>query len=72
MFPKQAVELDHGRRTALLQKMQQMVHERTMFVPIWQLGFINGIGPRVAESSFGRIPGYPYTAPYDELAVKNA
>jgi hypothetical protein len=24
----------------------------------------------VAESSFGRIPGFPYTAPFDELALK--
>jgi peptide/nickel transport system substrate-binding protein len=72
LFPQQATELDHGRRTAILHKMQQMVHERTMFAPIWQLAFINGIGPRVAESSFGRIPGFPYTAPYEELALKGA
>jgi peptide/nickel transport system substrate-binding protein len=72
LFPQQAAELDHGRRTAILHKMQQMVHERTMFAPIWQLAFINGIGPRVAESSFGRIPGFPYTAPYEELALKGA
>ena len=70
LFPQQAAELNHDKRAALLRQMQQMVHERTIFVPIWQLGFINGIGPRVAESSFGKIPGYPYTAPYDELAIK--
>jgi peptide/nickel transport system substrate-binding protein len=72
LFPQQAVELDHGRREAILHKMQQMVHERTMFAPIWQLAFINGVGPRVTESSFGRIPGFPYTAPYEDLAVKGA
>jgi peptide/nickel transport system substrate-binding protein len=72
LFPQQAVELDHIRREAILLKMQQMVHERTMFAPIWQLAFINGVGPRVAESSFGRIPGFPYTAPYDELALKGS
>jgi peptide/nickel transport system substrate-binding protein len=72
LFPRQAAELDRGKRAAILTKMQQMVHERTMFVPIWQLAFLNGVGPRVAESSFGRIRGYPYTAPYDELALTNA
>jgi peptide/nickel transport system substrate-binding protein len=72
LFPQQAVELDHGRREAILHKMQQMVHERSIYAPIWQLAFINGVGPRVAESSFGRIPGFPYTAPYDELALKSA
>jgi len=70
LFPLQAVELDHAKRAAILNKMQQMVYEKAIYAPIWQLAFINGIGPRVAESSFGRIPGFPYTAPYDELALK--
>ena len=70
LFPQQAIEVDHARRQAILHKMQQMVHERTMYAPIWQLAFINGVGPRVAESSFGKIPGFPYTAPYEELALK--
>jgi peptide/nickel transport system substrate-binding protein len=72
LFLEQAVELDHGRREAILLKMQQMVHDRWIYAPIWQLAFINGVGPRVAESSFGRIPGFPYTAPYEELALKGA
>ena len=71
LFPHQAVEMDHAKREAILHKMQQMVHERMIYAPIWQLAFINGVGPRVAESSFGRIPGFPYTAPYDELALKD-
>jgi peptide/nickel transport system substrate-binding protein len=70
LFPQQAVEVDRARREALLHKMQQMVHERAIFAPIWQLAFINGVGPRVAESGFGHIPGFPYTAPYEELALK--
>jgi peptide/nickel transport system substrate-binding protein len=71
LYPKQAIELDHGRRAELLNKMQQLVHDKAMYVPIWQLAFINGIGPRVAESSFGSIAGFAYTAPYEDLAIKN-
>jgi peptide/nickel transport system substrate-binding protein len=70
LFHKQAGELDYKRREALLHEMQQIVYDRAIYAPIWQLAFINGIGPRVAESSFGRIPGFPYTAPFDELALK--
>jgi len=70
LMPQQAVELDHAKREAILHKMQQMVHEKSIFAPIWQLAFLNGVGPRVAESNFGRIPGFPYTAPYDDLALK--
>ena len=65
-------EGDHAKREAILHKMQQMVHEKAIFAPIWQLAFINGTGPRVGESSFGRIPGFPYTAPYEELTQKTS
>ena len=71
LFPQQAVETDRGKREALLHKMQQMMVERMIFAPIWQLAFINGVGPRVAESAFGLIAGFPYTAPYDDLALKD-
>jgi peptide/nickel transport system substrate-binding protein len=70
LFQQQAREIDYKRREAILHQMQQIVHERAIYAPIWQLAFINGVGPRVAESGFGRIPGFPYTAPYDELALK--
>ena len=72
LFPKQAAELDHKQREALLHKMQQIVYERTIYAPIWQLAFINGVGPRVGESGFGRIPRFPYTAPYEEITLKGA
>ena len=49
LFQEQAAEMDHERREVILQKMQQLLAERTIFAPIWQLAFINGVGPRVAE-----------------------
>jgi peptide/nickel transport system substrate-binding protein len=70
LFQQQAVELNYKRREAILHQMQQLVHEKAIYAPIWQLAFINGTGPRVAESGFGRIPGFPYTAPFEELALK--
>jgi peptide/nickel transport system substrate-binding protein len=70
LFLKQAVELDYKRREAILHQMQQIVHEQAIYAPIWQLAFINGVSPRVAESGFGRILGFPYTAPFEELALK--
>ena len=36
----------------------------------WELAFINGVGPRLGESSFGRIGGFPYTAPFEDLTIK--
>jgi len=70
MFKQQGAELDQKKRGAILEKMQQIVNERTMFAPIWQLAFINGIGPRVGESGFGLIARFPYTAPYEDITLK--
>jgi peptide/nickel transport system substrate-binding protein len=72
LFTEQAAEMNRGRREQILHRMQQIMHERAIYAPIWQLAFLNGVGPRVAESCFGRIPGFPYTAPYEELALQGA
>ncbi len=72
LFQQQAVEMDHKRRGAVLEKIQQIVHERTIYAPIWQLAFINGVGPRVGESGFGLIAGYPYTSPYEDITLNGA
>jgi peptide/nickel transport system substrate-binding protein len=72
LFQKQAAELDPKRREEILDKMQQIVYDRTMYAPIWQLAFINGHGPRVGESGFGLIPGFAYTAPYEDITLKQA
>ncbi len=70
LYWQQAVELNRAKREAILHRMQELVYERTIYAPIWQLAFLNGVGPRVAESGFGRIPGFPYTAPYEDITLK--
>ncbi len=72
LYRQQSVELDHAKREQILHKIQQIMVERTIFAPIWQLAFLNGIGPRVGESGFGRIPLFPYTAPYEDITLKSA
>ncbi len=72
MFEEQAAETDQKRRAVILQKIQEVVTERAIFAPIWQLGFINGAGPRVGKSGFGLIPGFAYTAPCEDIAIKGA
>jgi peptide/nickel transport system substrate-binding protein len=71
LFEKQAVELDHAKRAAVLEKIQQLVNEKALAAPIWQLAFINGHGPRVGESGFGRIPTFAYTGPYEDITIKS-
>jgi peptide/nickel transport system substrate-binding protein len=71
LFQEQAAELDKKRREVTLQKVQQLVHEKVMYAPIWQLAFINGVGPRVAESGLGLIAGHAYSAPYEDVTLKS-
>jgi peptide/nickel transport system substrate-binding protein len=70
LFQQQAVEMDRTGREAILHKIQELVYQRTIYAPIWQLAFINGVGPRVGESGFGLMAGYPYTAPYEDITIK--
>src|SRR5216110_427925 len=42
LFPQQAVELDRKKRAAILEKMQLLVYDRSIYAPIWLLGFLNG------------------------------
>jgi peptide/nickel transport system substrate-binding protein len=69
LFAQQEAELDQKQREATLHKIQQLVHERAMFAPLWQLGFLNGVGPRVKESGLGLIAGHPYSAPYEDVSL---
>jgi peptide/nickel transport system substrate-binding protein len=70
LFSEQAIETDHKKREAILQRIQQLVHEKAMLAPIWELAFLNGVGPRVAESGLGLITGHAYSAPYEDLTLK--
>jgi peptide/nickel transport system substrate-binding protein len=72
LYPMQANELDASKRAAILEKMQRLVHDKAIFAPIWLLAFLNGVGARVGESSFGRIAGFPYSAPFEDITIKGA
>ena len=71
LFPQQAVELNKQKRAAILAKMQQLVYEKAINAPIWQLGFLNGTGSRVDHSAFGDIAGFAYTAPFEDITIKS-
>jgi peptide/nickel transport system substrate-binding protein len=70
LFHEQAVELDRGKREALLHRIQQMIHERAMFAPIWDFAFLHGVGPRVEESGLGLMSNYGFSAPYEDVKLK--
>ena len=70
LFREQAAELDRGKREALLHRLQQLVHDKAMFVPIWDFAFLHGVGPRVEESGLGLLTGWGFSSPYEDVKLK--
>jgi peptide/nickel transport system substrate-binding protein len=70
LFQEQAAEMDRKRREAVLHRMQQLIHEKIVYAPIWELAFLNGVGPRVQESGLGLISGHAYSAPYEDVTLR--
>ena len=60
--------MDKKRREAMLQKIQQLVHERAMFAPIVEPALLIGVGSRMAEAP--TITGHPYISPYEDIKLK--
>ncbi|MFI5374579.1 MAG: ABC transporter substrate-binding protein [Candidatus Rokuibacteriota bacterium] len=70
LFQRQARELDRKKREGMLHQIQQIMHDRAMYVPIYELAFLWGIGPRVEEACVDHIKGFSYSAPYEDLRLK--
>jgi peptide/nickel transport system substrate-binding protein len=69
-FRTQAGERDQAKREAMLHEIQRIMHDKALFAPIWELAFLSGVGPRVAQSGLGLIPLYIYSAPYEDVRLK--
>src|SRR5437773_1880519 len=63
LFQRQARETDVKKREALIHQIQQILSERVTHVPIYELAFIWGVGPRVEEPGVNLIRSYAYSAP---------
>ena len=47
---EQALETDAEKREAMLHQIQQTLHERTRFAPIYDYIWASGVGPRVEDA----------------------
>jgi peptide/nickel transport system substrate-binding protein len=70
LFVRQGRELDAKKREALVHQIQKRIQEQVVNIPIYDLAFIWGVGPRVEESGAGLIPGFAYSAPFEDLKLK--
>ena len=70
LFERQARERDRKKRAEMLHEIQRILNDRKIFAPIWENGFIRGVGPRVEEAALSLIPFFPYSAPYEDVRLK--
>ena len=70
LYKQQARETDKKKREAQLHQIQQLLHERVRFGPIYEYIWPSGIGPRVAEPALMMINPYPWSAPLEEVRLK--
>jgi peptide/nickel transport system substrate-binding protein len=67
---EQANEMNPRVRRQILEKIQQMIHERAMFAGVIEPAFLNGVGARPAVHGLGLIKNHAYSAPYEDLKLK--
>ena len=70
LFLRQEREMDRKKREALLLQIQKVMEERQLHIPIYELAFLWGVGPRIEEAGADRVKGYPYSAPYEDMKLK--
>jgi peptide/nickel transport system substrate-binding protein len=70
LFQRQARETDVKKREALIHQIQQILRDRLTHIPIYELAFIWGVGPRVEEPGVNLIRSYAYSAPLEDLRLK--
>ena len=70
LFQRQAGETDVKKREALIHQIQQILRDRLTHVPIYELAFIWGVGPRVEEPGINLIRSFAYSGPLEELKLK--
>ena len=60
-------------RERLIAEIQQQVLDDYIFIPVYRLAFIGGLGPRVTnewDQVFGAIPQYSHLGPYEDIQLR--
>jgi len=70
LFQRQARELDKKKREEMLHQAQKILHDKVVFAPVWENGFIRGVSAKVDEPALTLIPAFPYAAPLEDLRLK--
>jgi peptide/nickel transport system substrate-binding protein len=70
LFQRQARETDVKKREALVHQIQGILRDRVIQIPIYELAFIWGVGPRVEEPGINLIRSFAYSGPLEDVRIK--
>jgi peptide/nickel transport system substrate-binding protein len=70
LFQRQLRELDVKKREAMLHQIQQILYDRVTHIPIYELAFIWGVGPRVEEPGVNLIRAFAYSGPLEDVKLR--
>ena len=70
LFLQQAGERDAKKREAILDKIQQLTIDRSMYGPIMDLRALMGIGPRVTRHTITDVWMSPFPS-YEDMEIKD-
>jgi peptide/nickel transport system substrate-binding protein len=70
LFQRQARETDPKKREAVVHQIQDLLRERVTHVPLYELAFIWGVGPRVEEPGINLIRSFAYSGPLEDVRLK--
>jgi peptide/nickel transport system substrate-binding protein len=70
LYRQQAGETDRTKRAATLRQIQELLYERVRFAAIYDYIWPSAVGPRVEEPALMLINPYPWSAPLEEVRLK--
>ena len=70
LFQRQARETDVKKRETLVHQIQDILRERVTHIPLYELAFIWGVGPRVEEPGINLIRSFAYSGPLEDVRLK--
>ena len=70
LFNAQAIEVNPRVRRAILEKMQQIIHERVLFGPMLEYAYLVSIGPRLEVDNLNVLPRTPIPLASEELRLR--
>ena len=70
LYARQARELEVKKREAMVHQIQHVIRDKVTAIPLFEQAFIWGVGPRVAEAGDGKIAGFSYSGPFEDLRLK--